>query len=68
MIKVVDHELPDFETSAQFKVRLDNGIPDAMLNQICDGQINFFLLWTLYIPLKIPVLITIIIFRVYLKK
>ena len=40
-MEVVDHEFPDCETSTQFKFNLDSGVPDVMLNHICDGRINF---------------------------
>ena len=41
MREVVDHDFLDSETSYQFKLKLDNGIPNAMLNQFCDGRIIF---------------------------
>ena len=38
--KVVDHEFPDFETSSHFKFKLDSGVPDEMLNYLCDSRIT----------------------------
>ena len=41
MIEVVDNELQDCETSALFKFKLDIGVPDAILNYLSDGWINY---------------------------
>ena len=39
--EAIDHEFLDCEIYAQFKFKLDSGIPNAMLNQLCDYWINF---------------------------
>ena len=39
--EVVDNEFPYCETSDKFKFKLDSGVPDANLSQLCDGQIKF---------------------------
>ena len=41
MREVVDHKLPECETSTQLKFKLDSCVIDAMLNECCDGRIYF---------------------------
>ena len=41
MREVVDHYFPDCETSYQLKFKLESGMPNGMINQLCDGQMNF---------------------------
>ena len=37
----VDHEFLDCETPDQFNFNLDSDVPDAILNQLCDGWESF---------------------------